>query len=80
MVGSNPFIINFLQEKAVTEIRRIVGEDFRDLALEDIYKLEYLDMCIKDVLRLFPVAPAILRRITEDYQIGNLYFIYFGDC
>lgn len=62
-----------MQEKAVREIRQVIGENPKELTLEDLHQLEYLDMCIKDVLRLFPIAPIILRRITEDYQFGKLY-------
>jgi hypothetical protein len=44
----------------------------RAVAVEDIGKLAYLDMCVKDVFRLFPIAPYILRKTVADQQIGNL--------
>lgn len=62
-----------LQEKAAEEIRNIIGETPRELTLEDMYKLEFLDRCIKEVLRLFPIAPAIIKRVLEDYDLGKVY-------
>nr|AZR39478.1 cytochrome P450 [Agasicles hygrophila] len=59
------------QKIAVEEIRRLVGEEKKEITLDDTYKLEYLDMCIKDVMRLFPIAPYIIRKAGEDYQIDQ---------
>ncbi|CAG9863870.1 unnamed protein product [Phyllotreta striolata] len=59
------------QNKAYEEIKTVIGEENRELSVEDIYKLTYLDMCIKDVMRLFPIAPVILRRTIEDYQLDK---------
>lgn len=59
------------QEKAAYEIKCVIGEKCKQLTLADIYKLEYLDMCVKDILRLFPIAPFIIKRVTEEYQIGR---------
>ncbi|KAG5891754.1 hypothetical protein JTB14_012488 [Gonioctena quinquepunctata] len=59
------------QEKAAREIGAIIGDEPRDVTLKDINKMEYLDMCIKDVLRLFPIAPYILRRTLEDYILDK---------
>ncbi|CAH1281073.1 unnamed protein product, partial [Diabrotica balteata] len=59
------------QAKAVDEIKNVIGEKPREITLEDVYKLEYLDMCVKDVLRLFPIAPIILRKSIEDYHLDE---------
>ncbi|KAJ8954769.1 hypothetical protein NQ318_014876 [Aromia moschata] len=59
------------QKKAVEEIREIIGENTPPVTISDINKLTYLSMCIKDVLRLFPIAPYILRQTQEDYQLDK---------
>ncbi|CAG9768804.1 unnamed protein product, partial [Ceutorhynchus assimilis] len=59
------------QEKAAKEIREIFGETPRPVTMQDINKLNYLDMCIKDTLRLFPIAPVILRKCTDDFKLEN---------
>ncbi|KAJ8978053.1 hypothetical protein NQ317_015234 [Molorchus minor] len=59
------------QEKAVKEIKEILGETPRPISIGEINKLVYLEMCIKDVLRLFPIAPYILRTTLEDYPLGR---------
>ncbi|CAH1163422.1 unnamed protein product [Phaedon cochleariae] len=59
------------QKKAAEEIRTIIGKEPKPITMEDIYKLKYLDMCIKDIMRLFTIAPYILRRNSEDFQLDK---------
>lgn len=54
------------------EIIDILGNTKRDIEETDLVRLEYLDMVLKDVLRLFPCAPFILRKSSEDFQLGRL--------
>ncbi|KAJ8976119.1 hypothetical protein NQ317_019384 [Molorchus minor] len=58
-----------IQNKVVDEILNIVG--MRDIEEADLGRLEYLDMVIKDVLRLFPIAPFIAREATQDFQLDT---------
>lgn len=59
------------QEIAAKEIRNIFGDTPRPVTANDITRLEYVDMCIKDALRLFPIAPVVLRKCTDDFQLGK---------
>ncbi|KAJ8921983.1 hypothetical protein NQ315_008620 [Exocentrus adspersus] len=56
-----------IQNKVVEEIFSVVGD--RDVEEADLVKLTYLDMVIKDVLRLFPIAPFIAREASQDFQL-----------
>lgn len=37
----------------------------------DLNELKYTEMFIKETLRLFPVAPVIMRTVDEDTDIGE---------
>lgn len=59
------------QKRAAEEIREVFGETPRNVTVDDIPKLKYLDMCLKDVLRLVPIAPLMLRKVIEDSEIDG---------
>lgn len=42
-----------------------------NITIEDLNKLTYLDRCVRDVIRLFPIAPYILRRVNEDFELDS---------
>lgn len=44
--------------------------DNESFGRDDLKKLYYTTMVIKEVSRLFPVAPFIVREVTEDFPIG----------
>ncbi|XP_017776452.1 PREDICTED: cytochrome P450 4C1-like [Nicrophorus vespilloides] len=58
------------QQKVYEEVIDVIGYD-RDIECEDIPKFKYLEMCIKETMRLFPIGPNIVRKVTEDLQIGD---------
>lgn len=60
-----------IQNKVAAELKQILGLKPKEIKLEDLSQLKYLLMCIKDVLRLFPIAPFIMRVASEDCQIGK---------
>jgi cytochrome P450 len=59
-----------IQDKVIEEIHHVLGNK-NQLELDDLSKLVYQEMCIRDVLRLFPIAPFIMRTSAEDFQIGT---------
>jgi len=46
--------------------------------IEDIGDMKYLEMCIKEALRLYPPAPIIPRHIKNDIPIGKLSKDFFA--
>lgn len=40
---------------------------------EDLYRMDYLERVIKETMRLFPVGPLLVRRVTDDLNIGTLF-------
>ncbi|CAH1107621.1 unnamed protein product [Psylliodes chrysocephalus] len=61
LLGMHPHI----QETVSKEIYDIIG-DKHDIHESNIDKLEYLDMVIKDVLRLFPIASFLVRKSEKE--------------
>ncbi len=52
------------------ELNDIFGDESRDVTVEDISNLKYLDFCVKECLRMYPAAPLIERMATEDVKLG----------
>ena len=50
------------------------GSSDREVTIEDLSKLKYLECVMKETLRLFPSAPILGRKVTEDIQIGKFKF------
>ncbi|XP_038718382.1 3,9-dihydroxypterocarpan 6A-monooxygenase-like [Tripterygium wilfordii] len=59
-----------VMEKARIEINSIVGES-RIVEESDIPNLPYLQAIVKEVLRLHPTGPLIVRESSEDCTIGD---------
>lgn len=59
-----------VQEKAVKEITSVFSEDDKKINYGDLKKLKYLEMIIKETLRLYPTFPIIGRELNEDIEIG----------
>lgn len=59
-----------IQERVYKEVMDQIGPD-RPINKEDLHELKYLERVIKETMRVFPVAPVIVRKITEDLDIGG---------
>ena len=61
-----------VQKIVCHEVDEVFGNDMeKELDASDLAKLKYLDMCIKESLRLFPPAPMVARLATQDVQLGE---------
>lgn len=47
------------------------------ISINDLSQLNYLDMCVKDVLRVSPIAPFIMRQPYENFEIGIVRMFIF---
>lgn len=67
MFAMNPDI----QERAFHEIKDAHETQTSPSHVEALSKLEYLEMCVKETMRLFPVGPFLGRQNTEDIKLSN---------
>merc|ERR1712117_139975 len=64
------------KEKLVKEIDDVVGDS--ELEWDHLSKLQYLDWCMKEALRLVPPAPAFLRTSNGDQLLQNQWRLPAG--
>eukprot|EP00058_Branchiostoma_floridae_P018720 XP_002604209.1 hypothetical protein BRAFLDRAFT_73452 [Branchiostoma floridae] len=56
------------QDRVREEVDSVLaGKDDEELTWQDISKLKYLAMCVKEAMRLYPPVPIVSRRITRDF-------------
>ncbi|KAF7994830.1 hypothetical protein HCN44_004302 [Aphidius gifuensis] len=60
-----------IQKNVHEEIDDVFGDSEELTNTKDLAELKYLDRVIKEVLRLYPSAPTISRKLTEDLQFGK---------
>lgn len=60
------------QERCVTELNEIFGNDRRSPTMQDFKEMTCLDMCIKESLRLYPSVPLFARALGEDVKLGEI--------
>eukprot|EP01094_Clydonella_sp_ATCC50884_P029754 TRINITY_DN9436_c0_g1_i1.p1 TRINITY_DN9436_c0_g1~~TRINITY_DN9436_c0_g1_i1.p1 ORF type:complete len:541 (+),score=171.11 TRINITY_DN9436_c0_g1_i1:42-1625(+) len=68
-----------VEERLVAEIRRVCGEDRdRDITCREASQMQYLDAVVKEVLRMYPPVPMVVRFTTEDDRLGEQHDIPCG--
>lgn len=58
-----------VQEKLYNEVQNVIDELGPEITEAHLHKLNYLDMVIKETLRLFPVLPIHARIAHEDIEL-----------
>ncbi|XP_030387659.1 probable cytochrome P450 4aa1 [Scaptodrosophila lebanonensis] len=58
------------QEKCHEEIVRIFEYSNRAPTMSDLREMRYMEMCIKEALRLYPSVPLIARKLGEEVRLG----------
>nr|CAD7194208.1 unnamed protein product [Timema douglasi] len=59
------------EDKVVKELESIFGDSDRDANYRDIQEMKYLEMVIKEILRLFPSVLAFVRNLREDVELDE---------
>lgn len=69
-----------VQHKVVEELYRVFGrtQDTPFIDYDKLSQLEYLEMVINEVMRLFPVVPFVVRQCDDEIILSNNYVIPVG--
>ncbi|EFA12854.2 cytochrome P450 6j1 [Tribolium castaneum] len=59
-----------IQDKIRNEIKDI-SDKYGDIKYDSLKEMEYLDMCVKEVLRKYPVVPFLDRKCNTTYTIPD---------
>lgn len=46
----------------------------RPITVEELYKLPYLEMCVRETMRMYPSVPIVARRLVEEVKMGDHVF------
>ncbi|XP_044740113.1 cytochrome P450 4C1-like [Chrysoperla carnea] len=61
-----------IQNKVCEELFEVLDNDSdRTIAVEDLSKLKYMEMVIKESMRLYAPVPLISRQLTDDIKFGD---------
>ncbi|XP_069675791.1 cytochrome P450 4C1-like [Periplaneta americana] len=60
-----------IQDRVVQELQQVFGDSDRPATYEDLQQMKYLEMVLKESLRMYPPIPLVGRRLTQDYKIGD---------
>ncbi|KAK0416436.1 hypothetical protein QR680_012482 [Steinernema hermaphroditum] len=66
LVGSYPEV----QQKIYEELQDVIG-DSDMVTIEHLGKLQYLECCLKESLRLYPSVPIYVRKLGCDQELGD---------
>lgn len=61
-----------VQERIYEEVQNVLGGVDRPVTMSDLADMKYLEVVIKEVLRLYPSVPFIGREVTEDFMMGDV--------
>ncbi|XP_075549779.1 cytochrome P450 4V2-like isoform X2 [Dermacentor variabilis] len=68
LLGNHPEV----QAKVHEEIDSIFAGDMeRDVTIDDMKQLKYMECVVKESMRIYPPVPLIARNVDEDMQVGE---------
>ncbi|GAB1869652.1 Cytochrome P450 4C1 [Camponotus japonicus] len=59
------------QEKIHEELKEVFKDSQRPASIKELSQLKYLERVIKESHRLYPSAPLVIRKISEDIKMDN---------
>uniref|UniRef100_A0A182WZG4 Uncharacterized protein n=1 Tax=Anopheles quadriannulatus TaxID=34691 RepID=A0A182WZG4_ANOQN len=60
-----------VQRRVYEEMVTVVGSSFGEVENDHLAQLTYMEMVMKETMRLFPVGPIIARQCTDDLKIST---------
>jgi docosahexaenoic acid omega-hydroxylase len=60
-----------VQQKVVDEMKEVFGSVDAPIDFDSLNRLTYLDLVVKETMRLFPVLPVSARETTDEVEVGK---------
>lgn len=60
-----------IQEQVYQELKSVFAQQNEDVSQEHLNQMPYLDLVLKETLRLFPAAPYPIRKASDDIPIDS---------
>ncbi|KAK0390347.1 hypothetical protein QR680_019312 [Steinernema hermaphroditum] len=61
-----------IQKKVHDELDDHFGDSDREITVDDLKEMKYLERCIKEAMRLFPPVPMVERTLQNDLDMGGV--------
>lgn len=68
-------LINSFKTRARDELRSIFGDSDRDVTMEDLNAMRYVEAVIRESLRLYPSVPAFTRELQTTLILSEYFEI-----
>jgi cytochrome P450 len=68
-----------VQQKVYEEQLEVMRSEDPTMPIQPIHlvNMKYLHMVIQEVLRIFPIAPTLLRKLSGDFKIGKIVIVAY---
>ncbi|XP_069363043.1 cytochrome P450 4V2-like [Maniola hyperantus] len=60
-----------VQQKIFEELHDVFGDEDREVTKQDLLRLVYLEAVLKESIRIYPIAPFIIRYLDQDVKLRN---------
>ncbi|XP_045780381.1 cytochrome P450 4C1-like [Maniola jurtina] len=60
-----------VQDEIWKELHVVFGDDDRDVTKQDLSQLVYLEAVLKESMRIYPIAPYVIRHLDTDIKLRN---------
>lgn len=65
------YVLTIFQDKVYDEIYSVLGDSDRDVTPDDVFRFKYLEMVLKETLRLFPPGAIFSRKISKNIKLSK---------
>lgn len=67
-----------MQQKAHDELEYIFRGRPKSVTFQDLQRMSYLELVIKETMRLYPSVPFFTRALREEVEFGSFIYAFFG--
>ncbi|KAL7043618.1 hypothetical protein ACKWTF_001596 [Chironomus riparius] len=64
-----------LMKRAKTDVQDTLAKHNGEITYESIKDMQFIDLCVKEILRKYPALPIMNRECTKDYKVPDMDFV-----